>query len=161
MGFLATALMGFFVWLTGILPGEAFWESTVGQNAYNLVLGGISGLVVASLAAYFAGEFTNSYVLAKLKIATQGRWLPLRTIGSTLVGQGVDTTIFLIIATLLGVFPPDLLLSFIITNYLLKVGIEVLLTPITLVVVNRLKRAENEDYYDYETKFNPFRVELA
>ena len=161
MGFLATALMGFFVWLTGVLPGEEFWVSTVGQPAFDAVLGGISGLVVASLVAYFAGEFTNSYVLAKMKIATQGRWVWSRTIGSTLAGQAVDTTIFFIVATLLGVFPPELIVALIVTNYILKVGIEVLFTPVTLTVVRVLKRAENEDYYDYQTNFNPFRVELG
>nr|MCU0512675.1 queuosine precursor transporter [Anaerolineae bacterium] len=87
LGFLATALMGFFVWLTGVLPGEAGWQSYAGQGAYDAILGGISGLIVASLLAYTAGEFSNSYVLAKLKIATGGRWLWLRTISSTLVGQ--------------------------------------------------------------------------
>lgn len=157
MGFFATVLMGFFVWLAGVLPGEAFWQDTVGQGAYDTVLGGVSGLVVASLAAYFAGEFSNSYVLARMKIATQGRWLWLRTIGSTLVGQAIDTTIFIMIATALGVFPPELLLSLIVSNYVLKVGLEVLLTPLTLAVVNWLKRAENEDFYDYNTDFNPFR----
>jgi queuosine precursor transporter len=161
MGFFATLLMAFFVWLAGVLPGEAFWEQTVGQNAYNTVLGGISGLIVASLVAYFAGEFTNSYVLARMKIATKGRWLWSRTIGSTLVGQAVDTTIFIGIATLLGVFPPELLVSLIVSNYILKVGLEVLLTPVTLAVVNWLKQAENEDYYDYNTDFNPFRLNLA
>lgn len=161
MGFLATALMGFFVWLTGALPGEAFWEQTVGQNAYNTVLGGISGLIVASLAAYFAGEFANSFVLAKMKIATQGRWLWSRTIGSTLIGQAVDTTIFIGIATLLGVFPPELFVTLIVSNYILKVGLEVILTPITLAVVRWLKQAENEDYYDYHTDFNPFKLDLA
>src|SRR5690606_7837875 len=75
MGFFATALMGFFVWLAGVLPGESLWEAAAGQSAYDAILGGISGLVVASLVAYFAGEFSNSYVLAKMKIATQGRWL--------------------------------------------------------------------------------------
>jgi queuosine precursor transporter len=158
MGFVATALMGLFVWLAGSLPGEATWEASVGQSTYNAVLGGISGLVVASLAAYFAGEFSNSYVLAKMKIATRGRWLWSRTIGSTLVGEAVDSTIFFIIATLLGVFPGELIISLIVTNYILKVGIEVLLTPITLAVVRALKKAENEDYYDYNTDFNPFRL---
>jgi uncharacterized integral membrane protein (TIGR00697 family) len=161
MGFFATALMGFFVWLAGVLPGETLWESAVGQDAYNAVLGGISGLVIASLAAYFAGEFSNSYVLAKMKIATQGRWLWMRTIGSTLVGQAVDTSIFFIVATLLGVFPPELMASLIVTNYVLKVGIEVLFTPVTLAVIPALKKAENEDYYDYKTDFNPFRLDLG
>ncbi len=160
-GFLATALMGLFVWFAGALPGEPGWEQYAGQGAYDVILGSISGLVVASLAAYFVGEFSNSFVLAKLKVATRGRWLWLRTIGSTLVGQGVDTITFFIIATLLGVFPAPLLLSLIVTNYLLKVGIEVLFTPLTLAVIPWLKRMENEDYYDHDTDFNPFRLDLG
>lgn len=159
-GFGATALMGFFVWLAGILPGEAAWQGYAGQDAYNAILGGISGLIVASLVAYWAGEFSNSYVLAKMKIATRGRWLWSRTIASTAVGQGVDTVTFFLIATALGVFPPSLLLSLIVTNYILKVGIEVLFTPITLRVVQALKSAEQEDYYDDNTSFNPFRVDF-
>jgi uncharacterized integral membrane protein (TIGR00697 family) len=160
MGFFATALMGFFVWLAGILPGESGWKAAVGQDAYNAVLGGISGLIVASLVAYWVGEFSNSYVLAKMKILTKGRWLPTRTIGSTLVGQGVDTITFFIIATLLGVFPPDIFISLVLTNYILKVGIEVIFTPLTIQIVNGLKRAEQEDYYDYNTDFNPFKVSI-
>jgi queuosine precursor transporter len=159
MGFFATALMGFFVFLAGKLPGEAYWLETTGQAAYDSVLGGISGLVVASLAAYFMGEFTNSYVLAKMKIATKGKWLWTRTIGSTIVGEAVDTVVFFVIAALLGVFPGDLLPSLIVTNYILKVGIEVLFTPITVRIVNWLKKAEQEDYYDTDTQFNPFRFD--
>lgn len=161
MGFVATALMGFFVWLTGVLPAEAFWSDTVGQIAYDRVLGGISGLVVASLAAYACGEFTNSYILAKMKVASRGKYLPARTIGSTLVGQVVDTLVFLVIATALGTFPAELFWSLAVTNYLLKVGIEVVLTPLTLVVVNWLKRAEQEDYFDDNTDFNPFRIDAG
>ncbi len=158
-GFGATALMGLFVWLAGALPGEAFWEQSVGQSAFNAILGGVSGLVVASLVAYFMGEFSNSYVLARLKVATKGRWVWLRTIGSTLVGQVIDTVTFFTIATALGVFPPELIVSLMVTNYILKVGIEVLMTPLTLQVISWLKRAENEDYYDYNTDFNPFRLD--
>lgn len=160
LGFVATALMGFFVWLAGALPGEAAWQAYAGQSAYDVILGGVSGLIVASLVAYWSGEFSNSFVLAKMKIATQGRWLWLRTIGSTAVGQVVDTTVFFLIATALGVFPPELLLSLIVTNYILKVGIEVIFTPLTIQIVSLLKKAENEDFYDYDTTFNPFRVDL-
>ena len=159
-GFAANALMGFFVWLAGVLPGEAAWQTYAGQSAYDVILGGVSGLIVASLIAYWIGEFSNSFVLAKMKIATSGRWLWSRTIGSTLVGEAVDSTVFFAIATALGVFPPQLMLSLIVTNYILKVGIEVIFTPITLQVVKALKRAENEDYYDYDTSFNPFRIDL-
>lgn len=159
-GFMATALMGFFVWIAGVLPGEATWEAITGQAAYNAVLGGITGLIVASLIAYFVGEFANSYVLAHMKVLTNGRYLPLRTIGSTLVGQGVDTLVFFTVATLLGVFPGELFVSLVITNYLFKVGLEVLLTPITIQVVNVLKATENEDVYDRNTDFNPFRLDV-
>jgi len=159
-GFGATALMGLFVWLAGILPGEADWQQRVGQDAYNAVLGGISGLVIASLAAYFMGEFSNSYVLARMKIWTQGRWVWMRTIGSTLVGEGVDTITFFTIATALGVFPVEIMLSLMVTNYIFKVGLEVVMTPITLQVIKRLKAAEHEDYYDYNTDFNPFRIDV-
>ena len=158
-GFGAMALMGFFVWLAGVLPGEATWSQTVGQNAFNAVLGGVSGLVIASLSAYFVGEFSNSYVLARMKILTQGRWVWARTIGSTLVGEGVDSITFITIATALGVFPPNLIISLIVTNYILKVAIEVIMTPLTLQVIRWLKKAESEDYYDYKTDFNPFKLE--
>jgi hypothetical protein len=160
MGFAAMVLMAFFVWLTGVLPGEASWEGYAGQNAYNAILSSISGLAVASITAYWLGEFSNSYVLAKMKIATKGRWLWSRTISSTLVGQGIDTLTFFVIATLLGAFPVELIVSLIVTNYILKVGIEVLFTPLTLQIVKVLKRAENEDVYDYDTRFNPFRVDI-
>ncbi len=158
-GFFATALMGFFIWFAGVLPGEAFWQESAGQVAYDAILGGISGLVVASLSAYFLGEFTNSYVLARMKVLMQGRFVWMRTIGSTLVGQGVDTITFFVIATLLGVFPVELLLSLIVTNYLFKVGIEVLLTPVTLQAIRILKIAEDEDVYDVETNFSPFKFD--
>jgi uncharacterized integral membrane protein (TIGR00697 family) len=158
LGFAASALMAGLVWLAGILPGEALWEGYASQNAYDAILGGISGLVVASLAAYLAGEFANSYVLARMKVATNGRYLPLRTIGSTIVGQAVDTTVFIGIATLLGVFAPELVLGLIVTNYILKVGIEVIFTPVTLAIIPWLKKAEQSDPFDRDTNFNPFRV---
>lgn len=158
MGFFATALLGVTVWVAGRLPGYREWEQTAGQAAYDAILGGISGLIGASLAAYWIGEFSNSYVLAKMKIATRGRWLWSRTIGSTLVGQAADTVTFFGIATLLGVFPPAAMVSLIITNYLLKLSVEVVFTPLTLTVVNALKRAENEDVFDIDTQFNPFHL---
>ncbi|MCB9436033.1 MAG: queuosine precursor transporter [Anaerolineales bacterium] len=159
-GFTATALMGFFVWLVGVLPGESEWQGYAGQDAYNNILGGISGLVIASLTAYLIGEFLNSYVMAKMKVRMDGAVLPARTIASTLVGQAADTSIFFVIATALGVFPPELMVSLIATNYLFKVGIEVLFTPLTIQVVNALKRAEHEDYFDRNTNFNPFSMQV-
>jgi uncharacterized integral membrane protein (TIGR00697 family) len=160
-GFGANVLLGFFVWLAGVLPGESEWQGYAGQDAYNAILGGVSGLIVASLAAYLLGEFSNSFVLAKMKVWTEGRWLWARTIGSTMVGEGVDTIVFMSIATLLGVFPKEILLSLIVTNYIIKVGFEALLTPVTYRVVNTLKRIENEDYYDRQTDFNPFKLSVT
>lgn len=159
-GFGASVLLGLFVWLAGVLPGEATWQSYAGQSAYDAILGGISGLIVASLAAYLVGEFTNSYVLARMKVATDGRWLWMRTIGSTLIGQIVDTSIFFLIAVALGVFPIELMLSLIVTNYIFKVGIEVVFTPITVAVIRLLKTKENEDYFDRDTDFSPFKLDV-
>ncbi len=166
-GFGAMVLLAVFVWLAGVLPGEPSWVADAnfgpdvvpGQVAFDTILGGISGLAVASLVAYFAGEFSNSYVLARMKVATGGRWLWLRTIGSTLVGQIVDTVSFIGIATLLGVFSAEQFWGLVLTNYILKVGIEVLLTPLTLQIIAALKAAESEDVYDYNTDFNPFRLD--
>ncbi|GAB4518890.1 MAG: queuosine precursor transporter [Anaerolineae bacterium] len=158
-GFFALVLMAAFVWLAGVLPGEAEWQGYAGQSAYDAILGGISGLIVASVAGYWVGGFSNSFVMAKMKIATEGRWLWSRTITSTLVGQAVDTFTFIFIATLLGVFPGSLFWSLVITNYIFKVAIEVIFTPVTVQVVGWLKRAENEDYYDYDTAFNPFSLD--
>ena len=115
--------------------------------------------MVASLAAYLVGEFSNSTVLAKLKVATKGRFLWLRTISSTLVGEGVDSVIFILVATLFGVFPWELFGVLVVTNYIFKVGIEVLMTPLTYRIINWLKRAEKEDYYDIQTRFTPFAID--
>lgn len=180
IGFACAGLMGATLWLVARLPGDPTWGAfvaeqipgaaqsgvdplAVGQAAFGAILGGVSsfGIIVASLLAYFAGEFSNSYVLARLKVFTQGRWLWTRTISSTLVGQALDTTIFVLVATLLGVFPPDAALSLIVANYVFKVAIEVLFTPATYGVVNTLKRLENEDYFDVDTDFNPFRLSSA
>lgn len=161
-GFGASALLAIMLRLIAIMPGEAEWQSYAGQGAYDAILGGVSsgGIIVASLAAYFAGEFSNSYVMAKMKIWTQGRYLWTRTIGSTLVGEGVDSILFIVIACLFGVFPWSLAVTLIVSNYIFKVAIEALMTPITYQVVKGLKKAENEDYYDIDTNFNPFRLGL-
>ncbi len=161
VGFGAAILMGVTLWLVGRMPGEALWQQSVGQTAYNAILGGVSsgGIIAASLVAYFVGEFSNSYTLARLKVLTQGRWLWLRTIGSTLIGEGMDSVLFVTIACLAGVFPWAIALTLIVTNYLFKVSIEALFTPLTYQIVSLLKRLENEDYYDFNTDFNPFHVE--
>lgn len=161
VGFGAAALLSATLWLVSRMPGEALWQQSVGQGAYDAILGGVSsgGIIVASLLAYFAGEFSNSYTLARLKVLTHGRWLWLRTIGSTLIGEGVDSLLFVAIACLAGVFPWAIALTLVVTNYLFKVSIEVLFTPLTYQIVSLLKRLENEDYYDINTNFNPFHLE--
>ncbi len=157
-GFFALVLTSLTLWLVGIMPGEATWKTYAGGTAYQAILGGMStgGIVLASLSGYWLGEFFNSFVLAKMKVLTNGRWLWSRTIGSTLVGEAIDSVVFIAVASLFGVFPWSLFITLAFTNYLFKVVIEALMTPLTYVVVNALKRAENEDYYDRETNFNPF-----
>jgi queuosine precursor transporter len=159
-GFACLALTSVVLGVVRVLPGEAAWQGYAGQNAYVAILGGISsgGIVLASLLAYWAGEFSNSYILARMKVWTGGRWLWTRTIGSTIVGEGVDTIIFMLVATLAGVFPWEVFASLTLTNYIFKVGVEALMTPVTYWVVSALKRVENEDYYDRNTNFNPFHA---
>lgn len=159
-GFFCLALASAVFALVGLLPGEAMWQGYAGDAAYIAILGGISsgGIVLGSLAGYWSGEFTNSFTLAKMKVLTNGRHLWARTIGSTLVGELVDSAVFVIVACAFGVFPWSLFLTLVLTNYLFKCAVEALMTPLTYVVVNYLKRVENEDYYDRETKFNPFTV---
>ena len=158
VGFAASVVMSGSFWIIQHLPGEAQWQGYAGDAAYGAILGGVSsgGIIVASLAAYFLGEFSNSYILAKMKVAMEGRMLWARTIGSTLIGEGIDTIGFILIATLFGVFPWEIFWTLVVTNYVFKVGIEVLFTPVTYAVTGFLKRAENEDYYDRNTNFNPF-----
>jgi queuosine precursor transporter len=151
-GFFTLSLATLTFYVVGLLPAAA--EFT-GQEAYMTIFGLMPRIVIASLIAYLAGEFSNSYLLAKMKIWTNGKHLWARTIGSTIVGEFIDTGIFVLVA-FLGVFSTRTLIAIIISNYLFKVGIEVLFTPITYRTVNFLKKKEQEDYYDYKTKFNPF-----
>ena len=159
-GFACLALSAVIFWIVSLMPGEATWQGYAGDNAYKAILGGMSsgGIVLASLAGYWTGEFTNSFILAKMKVLTNGRWLWARTIGSTVFGELVDTVMFVVVASAFGVFPWSLFLTLTVTNYLFKCGVEALMTPITYVVVGALKRAEGEDYYDRDTNFNPFVV---
>lgn len=152
IGFLCAILMSFTLSLIGLIKPAGGWEY---QEAYMAILGQTPRIVTASLIAYFAGEFSNSYVLAKMKILTKGRWLFARTIGSTIVGQGIDTVIFVIIA-FLGVYDKRLVLLIIISNYIFKVSLEIIFTPITYMIVGFLKRTEKVDWFDYRTNFNPF-----
>ncbi len=159
-GFFSLALAALVFWVIGLLPGEVTWQGYAGDHAYQSILGGMSsgGIVLASLAGFWLGEFSNSFILAKMKVLTNGRGLWARTIGSTLVGEMVDTVMFVVVACAFGVFPWSLFLTLTVANYLFKVAIEVVMTPITYLVVGALKRAEGEDYYDHDTNFNPFAV---
>jgi queuosine precursor transporter len=161
VGFGALIFSSLVLALVRILPGEAAWQEYAGQNAYDAILGGMStgGIVIASLVAYLIGEFSNSVALAKIKVKTEGRFLWVRTIGSTLIGQGFDTLIFVTVATLLGVFPWIIWGSLVVSNYIFKVGIEAIMTPATYLVVSKLKKAENEDHYDRNTRFNFFSMD--
>ena len=160
VGFTCLALASLIFFIVQVLPGEATWEKAAGQNAYQAIFQGMTsgGIVLASLMGYWLGEFSNSFVLAKMKILTAGKWLWTRTVGSTLIGEGVDTAVFILAATFFGVFPASLVVSLMVTNYVFKVGIEVFMTPVTYKIVHFLKKAEREDHYDYQTDFNPFRI---
>src|SRR5438128_259581 len=159
LGFLCNLLAVIAISLGGLAPAAPFWHN---QAAYDTILGFTPRLLLASFIAYLAGEFTNSFVLARLKIATKGRWLWTRTIGSTLVGEGLDTVIFISLA-FWGIIPPQLMFITILTQWMFKVLYEVIATPFTYVIVGFLKRRENLDTYDYRTNFNPlfFRQKVA
>ncbi len=160
-GFAASALLSLCLFAILRMPGEQEWMSYAGDEKFRAILGGVSsgGIILASLLAYFFGEFSNSFVLAKMKVRMEGRFLWMRTIGSTIIGEGVDTALFIALASLFGVFPWSLFWSLVVANYIFKVAIEVIFTPITYRVVAFLKRAEQEDYYDRRTDFNPFTLE--
>jgi hypothetical protein len=155
LGFFCNLIMVAGIWLGQVLPPAAVFEA---QGAYERILGKTPAMLAASFAAYLAGEFINAFVLAKLKIATRGRWLWTRTIGSTLVGQGVDTVVVLTVASILGVIPGAVLGGMIVAHWLVKCSYEAAATPLTYKVVNYLKRREGLDTFDYDTRFNPLRI---
>jgi queuosine precursor transporter len=152
LGFIAALIMAATFMAVGALPADPSWPN---QEAYQQILGWTPRIVVASLIAYFAGEFSNSFTLARLKLVTNGQRLWLRTISSTLIGQVVDTALFVVIA-FAGTGTPLWIL--IVSNYLFKCAVEVLFTPITYWITGWLKQQEQEDYYDRGTNFNPFRL---
>ena len=138
------------------LPPAPFWKN---QDAYEIAFGTTWRIALASMFAYFCGEFANSYVLAKMKIMTSGRWLWTRTIGSTIVGEAVDSALFYPLAFYnAGLMPNEILPAIMLAQFVGKVGVEVVFTPVTYKVVGFLKRAEQEDYYDRQTDFNPFTL---
>jgi uncharacterized integral membrane protein (TIGR00697 family) len=152
LGFACNLIFVIFVWVGQILPSPSGWEL---QEAYEGILGYTPRLLAASVCGYLAGEFANSYILAKMKLFTRGRWLWSRTIGSTIIGEGLDTIVFTVLA-LIGTpfFMPRVMLS----QWLVKVLVEIAATPATYAVVGYLKRKEGIDSYDRRTNFNPFRV---
>lgn len=152
LGFISSLVMSLVFVVVGALPAAPDWGN---QSAYDAILGLTPMIVLGSLIAYFCGEFSNSFILAKMKIWSEGKYLWMRTIGSTLVGQAVDSTLFILIA--FGAFlPGSLLVSLIISNYVFKVAIEILFTPITYKIVGFLKEREGVDTFDRGTNFNPF-----
>lgn len=156
-GFAAEAFAALMAYVVVAMPAAPGWD---GQATYERVFGSTPRIILASLCAFWAGEFANSFVLAKMKIRTDGRFLWLRTIGSTIVGEGVDSLIFYPLAFYGATgWTPRQVLMVMATNYVLKVGWEAVATPFTYRVVNFLKRVEHEDYYDRETKFTPFSLE--
>ncbi len=153
-GFGAMGFASVMSWVVLAFPPAPGWPH---QEAFQTVFGNTPRIVFASLVAYFCGEFANSYTLARLKVRTEGRFLWLRTIGSTIVGEGVDSLLFYPLA-FLGVWSRELVLTVMVTNYLVKVGWEAAITPVTYRIVGFLKRAEAEDYYDRDTDFTPFSL---
>ena len=154
LGFFGTALLYVMGAIVIALPGAPDWKN---QQAFSIVFGFIPRILAASLIAFWAGEFANSYTMARMKLWTEGNKLWTRTVGSTIVGQAVDT-VLVITLTFAGRYPLRTLANIIVTGYLLKVGYEVLATPITYLVIGWLKRAEGVDTFDRGTDFNPFHV---
>lgn len=152
LGFFCNLIAVVAIWLGQILPRASFWD---GQAAYERILGYTPRLLGASFLAYLVGEFANSFILAKMKIATNGRWLWVRTIGSTLVGQGLDSLVFMTLA-FIGTIPLTVLSGAIVVQWLFKSTYEAIVTPLTYGVVNFLKKKEGIDVFDYGTRFNPF-----
>lgn len=157
LGFACNLLAVAAIWATGALPAADFWGD---QEAYEAILGFTWRLLLASFAGYLAGEFVNSFVLARLKLITGGRWLWSRTITSTVFGQFVDTSVFVLIA-FIGVIPDGEIAQTLLSSWLVKVAYETLATPITYLVVGFLKRVDESDAYDYETSFNPLHLGLG
>ncbi|MEW6687721.1 MAG: queuosine precursor transporter [Pseudomonadota bacterium] len=155
-GFAGLAFASFMAYVVVALPPAPEWKN---QGAYEIAFGSTWRIALASLIAFACGEFVNSFVLAKMKIVTRGRWLWTRTIGSTVFGEGVDSALFYPLAFYgSGIMPDEILPKLMLTQFLAKVAVEVAFTPVTYKVVALLKRAENEDYYDRDTNFTPFSL---
>jgi uncharacterized integral membrane protein (TIGR00697 family) len=155
-GFAGLAFASFMAWVVVELPPAPFWKN---QQAYEIAFGTTWRIAGASMVAYFCGEFVNSFVLAKMKIATAGKWLWTRTIGSTIAGEAVDSALFYPLAFYgSGIIPNEQLPKVMAFQFVAKVLVEVVFTPVTYKIVAALKRAEHEDYYDRHTDFSPFSL---
>ncbi len=152
-GFACNLLAVIAIWIGSVIPAAPFFE---GQASYVQILGATPRILAASFIAYLVGEFANSTILAKLKIKTGGRHLWLRTISSTIIGEGLDSVLFITLA-FGGIFGSDQIVSLVIAQWLFKVGFEVIATPLTYAVVMFVKRREGIDVYDHSTSFNPFK----
>lgn len=153
-GFAALVFMSACYYFIQVLPSPAFWQN---QKAFELILGAVPRIVLSSIIAYFLGEFSNSYVMSKMKVWSGGKYLWTRTIGSTVVGEGIDSIIFATIA-FAGTIPFSGLVTLILSVYFVKVLYEVILTPVTYYIVRKLKRAEGMDVYDRDISYNPFKL---
>jgi uncharacterized integral membrane protein (TIGR00697 family) len=157
-GFAALAFASFMAWCVVALPPAPFWKN---QQAYEIAFGSTWRISLASMIAYFCGEFVNSFILAKMKIMTEGKWLWTRTIGSTIFGEGVDSLIFYPLAFYgTGIIPDDKLPTVMLAQFVTKVVVEIAFTPVTYGIVGWLKRAEQEDHYDRDTRFTPFSLRV-
>jgi uncharacterized integral membrane protein (TIGR00697 family) len=158
IGFICLAISALSFFFLNVLPGEQTWEEYAGTAAYEAILGGMStgGLVLASLSGYLVGSFFNSAILSRIKIMTKGRFLWVRSIGSSIIGHLVDSLAFIFIASLTGVFPWELFLTLVFTIYILKLSVDVLATPFCYLFTGMLKKIEAVDVYDTGIKYNPF-----
>lgn len=161
-GLICSALMTICTWIAVQLPAAPLWDANThhGNQAYALVFEGSLRIFLASIVAYFFGEFMNSTILAKLKVLTQGRYFSLRVMSSTAVGVAIDNVIFCHIA-FWHIMPQEVIWQIICTQYLIKLGYELIMLPVTYLLVNYLKKADNIDYYDTDTAFNPFSLKLV
>lgn len=154
LGFIAMILMSLLYYVVGLMPFPPFWTS---QEAYMSILGIVPRIVLGSVLGYFLGEFANSYILSRMKVWSKGKHLWMRTIGSTIVGEAVDTLVFVLVA-FGGILGGEQLMTVMLSGYVLKVTIEVVLTPLTYFIVHQLKKIEGVDAYDTEISYNPFAV---
>jgi len=157
-GFIALSLSSLLFFILKLLPGDKTWESYAGTAAYDAILGGMStgGIALASLSGYWIGGFSNSAILSRLKVLMKGRSLWIRAIGSSLVGELLDSLAFVFVASLTGVFGWELFKTLVLTNYLFKISMEIIIFPLTFLTARKLKKAEGVDTFDVDVKLNPF-----